>query len=86
MENVKLCQSCGLPFNEEHKHFIAKESDGSDSSYCTFCYKNGEFLNPEATIEDMIELVVPQLARKIGEEAARQELSSLLPTLERWKR
>ena len=33
---VKVCQSCGLPFNEEHKEFIAKEKDGSNSIYCTF--------------------------------------------------
>jgi hypothetical protein len=81
----KCCQSCGLPFNEEHAHFIAKEADGTDSIYCTFCYGDGKFLQPDATANDMIEIGVQHLAIKIGEQAAREELSHFIPTLERWK-
>ena len=84
-KRTTTCQSCGLPFNEEHKGYIAKEKDGSDSIYCTFCYKDGAFLNPDAMASDMIEIGVPQLAKKIGEQAAREELSRLIPTLARWR-
>jgi len=79
------CQSCGMPFDEGHVEFIAKEPDGSESIYCSYCYKDGKFLEPNATISDMVEIGVPHLARKIGEQAAREQLSRFIPTLVRWK-
>ena len=80
-----FCQSCGMTFDDAHKEYIAKEKDGSDSIYCTYCYKDGEFLDPNATFEDMIEMGVPHLAYKIGEQAARKQLSQFVPTLVRWR-
>ena len=80
------CQSCGMTFDEQHKQFIAKEKDGSDSIYCTYCYKDGEFINPHATMEDMIEIAVPHFARKIGYEgAARKYMRDVVSGLSRWK-
>jgi hypothetical protein len=86
MTKVTMCQSCGLPFNEEHAHFIATEPDGSKSIYCTNCYKDGKFIHPNLTMEEMIEMLVPVLGEAMGEEEARKELTTLLPTLKRWKR
>ena len=86
MMDMIFCQSCGMPFDEAHREFIAREADGSDSIYCIYCYKDGEFLNPSATVGDMIEMGVPHLAHKIGEQAAREQLSKFLPTLARWRR
>jgi len=83
---MTYCQSCGMPFDDAHSEFIAKEADGSDSIYCTYCYADGGFLNPDATIEDMIELGTPHLAKKIGEQEAREQLSEFIPTLARWNR
>ena len=83
---AEFCQSCGMPFDEAHRDYIAKEADGSESRYCTYCYEDGRFLDPDATVEDMIEMGVPYLAEKIGEEAARKMLSQFVPTLERWRK
>ena len=80
----RMCQSCAMPFDEGHKNEIASEADGSASDYCIYCYKDGKFLNPEATIREMVEMGVPHLGRKIGEQAAREQLSKLVPTLKRW--
>ena len=84
-EEEKYCQSCGMPFDEAHSEFIAKEADGSESRYCSYCYTDGEFLDPEATVEDMVEMGVPYLAEKIGAQAAREQLSGFVPTLARWR-
>jgi len=78
------CQSCGMPFDEAHSEFIAKEADGNNSIYCTYCYKDGAFPDPDATVQDMIEMAVPYLAQKIGEQAAREQLENFVPTLSRW--
>jgi len=82
---VKVCQSCGLPFDEGHQKLIAKEPSGEDSIYCCFCYKDGAFVNPDATITEMIEIGIPHLATKIGEPAAREAMRQLIPTLARWR-
>jgi len=84
--NATHCQSCGLPFDAAHESLIATENDRSKSDYCSFCYKDGEFIQASATIADMIEVGVPHLGRKIGEEAAREQLSAFLPTLRRWQK
>ena len=86
MPDMTYCQSCGMPFDEAHREFIAKEADHSDSVYCTYCYKDGVFLNPDANAEEMIEMGVPHLARKIGEKAAREQLSKFVPALARWRK
>ena len=85
MDELKLCQSCGVPLDEGHKDMIVKNPDGSDSIYCCYCYKDGAFIDPEATVHDMVEIGVPHLAPKIGEQAAREQLSALIPTLARWR-
>ena len=85
MTSMSFCQSCGMPFDEAHSEFIARDMHGSDSIYCTFCYRDGKFLYPDATVEDMVEMGVPYLAQKVGEESAREHLSAFIPTLIRWK-
>ena len=86
MEKYPQCQSCGMTFDECHKQFIAKEKDGSDSMYCTYCYTDGEFTDPNATMEDMIEIAVPHFTRKIGDEAAaRKYMTEVVSSLTRWK-
>ncbi|MDR1992804.1 MAG: zinc ribbon domain-containing protein [Nitrososphaerota archaeon] len=86
MEKYLQCQSCGMTFDEQHKKFIAKEKDGNESIYCTYCYKDGEFTDPDATREGMIEIAVPHFTRKLGDkEAARQYMTEVVNKLSRWK-
>lgn len=85
MAEVTMCQSCSLPFNKEHAHFIATEPDGNRSIYCTNCYKSGKFIDPHLTMEEMADMIVPALGRSMGNEEARKVITALLPTLKRWK-
>lgn len=73
-----------MPFDAAHDELKAREKDGRLSEFCVYCYENGAFLNPDISMADMVEIGVPHLARKIGEDKARAELSELLPTLKRW--
>ena len=81
------CQSCGMMFDSVHKQYIAKEKDGSDSIYCTYCYKDGAFIDPNAVMEDMIEMALPHITRKIGDaRAAGVYITKVIRDLSRWKR
>jgi len=80
----QFCQSCALPFDEGHRNLRAKELDGTDSPYCVYCYQDGRFTVPHVTIKEIVEIGVPHLAAKIGEDAALAQLSAFVPTLRRW--
>jgi len=75
------CQSCGVPFDEGHAQMRSPE----DGQYCIYCFADGQFTMPEATVADMVEIGVPHAAAKMGEAAARQHLEAFIPTLARWR-
>ena len=54
-KQVFVCQSCAMPLVKDEDY--GTEKDGSRSSIsCTHCYQNGEFTNPDATVEGIAEL------------------------------
>ena len=86
METQKICQSCGMPMNEED--FGTNADGGANQEYCKYCYQNGRF-SCEESMEEMIESCVPCMVG--GEsgftaEQARELLWKTLPHLKRWKR
>lgn len=86
MENVKVCQSCGMPMQSEELY--GTNADGSkNDEYCTYCYKDGQFGNPDETLEEMINTCVPFMVEEgMSEEEARTQLNGILPQLKRWKK
>ena len=64
------------------------EADGSKSEkYCTYCYQNGAFTQPDATLDEMIEISARGWSDQdpnTSYEQAKAQLSQMLPYLERW--
>ncbi|MNC19221.1 putative zinc ribbon domain protein [compost metagenome] len=53
--------------------------------YCVYCYENGEFKQPETTMEEMADLCAGFMAGEGMDEAeARRILADSLPRLKRW--
>lgn len=80
--NMQFCQSCGMPMDKEE----VKGTDaggGKNEDYCVYCWKDGVFTHPGATMEEMIELCIPHMPMPAGE--ARKQMESFFPTLKRWK-
>lgn len=89
METREFCQCCGMPLDDPKDR--GTEADGSPSrDYCRYCYQNGAFTAPDATVEDMIAFNLKFNAENghpFGpQEQAEQMLRAWLPTLKRWKR
>lgn len=90
MENMILCQSCGMPMGETDA-FYGTEADGSKSKdYCQYCYENGKFSGDgDMTMEQMIEVCVPHVIEgsegTMNETSARAMMQELFPTLKRWQ-
>lgn len=90
MENIvkpelKICQSCGMPMQEEQ---YGTNRDGSrNESYCCYCFKDGAFVQ-DCDMEGMIEFCAPfevEGGRAGNLEEAKENLRGYFATLERWK-
>jgi len=79
---TRTCQSCGMPMDSEDD--FGTEADGALSDdYCTHCYQNGAFTEPDITIDGMAKVcgaIMSQLyaiPQKKAEEFSREQLSCL---------
>lgn len=88
MEEMKFCQSCGMPLNDE---VLGTNSDGSkNEDYCVYCYKDGAFTQ-DFTMEQMAEhcaQFVDHFNQSTGQNLTREEykaeLMKFFPMLKRW--
>lgn len=81
----KICQSCGMPMEEESL-FGTESSEKKNTDYCIYCYENGSFTSPNATLESMIETCIPFMKEDgMDESQARAILNEQLPKLKRWR-
>ena len=85
--NVKICQSCGMPLDNDPKKGGTNLDGSISDKYCSFCFQNGKFtdegISLQEKIEKNIQIAVSRL--NIPESKAREMAESLLPNLERWK-
>ena len=83
--NSSVCQSCSMPM--EKPTDFGTEADGSASKdFCVFCYSNGSFIEPEITLEQMIDKVSRMMAKamNVSEDEARAIAKVSVPALKRW--
>lgn len=88
MENKTIiCQSCGMPLDKDPNIGGTNLDKSISIKYCSFCYKDGRFLDDGITLQEKIAKNIQIAVTKIGipENQARQMAESILPNLERWK-
>ena len=81
----EICQSCSMPLTRSDD--FGTNADGSrNEEYCQYCYKNGEFSDPNLTKEQMIEKLT-EMSFDMGmtEQEARDMAEVIIPTLKRWQ-
>ncbi len=87
MDNKIRCQSCGMPLSEEFGN-LGTNADGTNApEYCIFCFKGGNFTNPDQTMEEMIQSSIENMTNdlQMPEEQAANLANSFIPTLKRWQ-
>ena len=63
------------------------EADGSKSEkWCSLCYMEGKFVNPNCTVDEMIKIVDDALKRDGAWFFMRSMAKKQIPTLERWRK
>ncbi len=88
LNNVKQCQSCGMPLNTKKAGDCrGSESDGSKSEkWCKLCYVDGKFFRPDCSLDEMQGIVDKALIENGSGRLMRWMAKKQLPTLERWKK
>lgn len=88
MEQPKgpFCQSCSMPMDNP-ECFGTDERGLMINDYCVHCFENGKFIDPNITMEEMIDLVIEIMIEKtkMSEDQAEQTARSFIPTLKRWR-
>lgn len=65
-ETYKNCQSCSMPLNKD-KNGGGTNADGSKSNmYCSMCYTNGQFNNPEIDSAEKMQAFVKVKLKEMG--------------------
>lgn len=73
-----------MPLNKPE--VLGTEKDGSKSNeYCTYCYQNGSFINPNMTLDEMKTLVRTQMEKMKMDAGVINMAVSSLPNLKRWR-
>ncbi len=83
----KQCQSCGMPLQTKKAGDCRGiEKDGSKSEkWCSLCYKDGAFVEPGCTLEEMKTIVDKALVENGSGRLMRWMAQKQLPHLARWK-
>jgi CRISPR/Cas system-associated protein Cas10 (large subunit of type III CRISPR-Cas system) len=85
MEDIIRCQSCGMPLADG---FFGTEKDQVENQeFCKFCYQDGSYLQPEISMQEMIDMSVNNMMSEQGydESYSRELANQFIPTLKRWR-
>ena len=65
---------------------LGSEEDGTSShEYCKYCYQNGEFVNPNMSLNEMTSLVIDQMKKRNIDSKLIDMAVWSLPNLKRWR-
>ena len=79
------CQSCGMPLSKDPRGG-GSNADGSKSSeYCSKCYSDGAFTQPDITAAEMTTLVEGKLRSMHFPRFLAKRFAKEVPTLRRWR-
>lgn len=85
-KSYKFCQSCMMPFKADPQGG-GTNSDGTRSAlYCSYCYQNGQFIQPDMTMQQMHDFVVNKLVEMKYPRFTARFMTIGMGRLERWKK
>jgi hypothetical protein len=82
-----FCQSCGMPLSKP-VDFGTAASGIRVNDYCSFCFRDGRFTEPDLTPQAMIDHCVTVMASEgiMPEPQARRLMAEMIPQLKRWRK
>lgn len=78
------CQSCGMPLSKDAQGGGTEANGAKSAEYCSHCYADGKFKQPEMTAEQMVQLVEGKLKEMHIPGFMARRMAKDIPTLRRW--
>lgn len=88
MENKIRCQSCGMPLSQSFGNLGTNKDSSNTTEYCSICYREGSFTNPNQTLGEMIQSSIENTTadQNMPVEKAKELANSFIPMLKRWQK
>ena len=89
MTDRPRCQSCGMPISVQFQNLGTNANGTNSDQYCSFCFKNGAFTQPDLRVEDMIKMSIENMTGddlRMPLDRATELAHRVIPTLGRWKK
>jgi hypothetical protein len=85
MKTYKNCQSCGMPLTKDPEKGGTEKDRAKSVMYCSYCYKDGEFTQPDFSADDM-KMFCKGKMKEMGFPGFLAGFFTMgIPKLERWK-
>jgi len=85
-KQYKNCQSCGMPLKKDDKGGGTNKDGSKSLKYCSRCFLDGEFQNPELDNAIKMQAFVKEKLKSMGFPGFIAGLFTKgIPKLERWK-
>ena len=75
-----------MPLNKDHKGGGTNADGTRSAEYCSHCFQNGKFTEPQITVTEMIAKVRAKLSSMDLPPAMVDKLAGGIPSLKRWKK
>ena len=77
-----------MPLSNEAGNLGTNREGLTVSEYCNFCFNNGEFTNPNQTLDEMIQSSIENMTADLNmpPEKASELANSFIPALKRWRK
>lgn len=84
-KTYKNCQSCGMPLKRDEKGGGTNSNGSKSIMFCSKCFEQGKFTQPDMTIEQMQTLVKGKLKEFGFPGLVAGLFTRNIPKLERWR-
>lgn len=81
----QMCQSCGMPLKKDPGGGGTEAGGSKSTKFCSYCYQDGAFLNPEFSAREMQDFCRDQMKKQGMNGALAWLFTRGIPRLERWR-
>jgi len=78
------CQSCGMPMSRSPAAGGSEADGGKSVTYCSLCYREGKFIQPNFTATEMQKFCIAKMNEKGVPKFIAWLFTRNIPKLKRW--
>ena len=82
----KNCQSCGMPMQKDPGQGGTNADGTKSDEYCSYCYVNGSFMQPDMTAAEMQTFCIEKLREMGYPRPVAWLFTRGIPRLKRWRK